>query len=89
MVQKNYNKKILIISSNFYPEITRNLLDGVTQVLDNEKKNYESKFVRGSLELPFFLEKYKNKIACVIMEPITVSNPKCMKKKNWTRYYLV
>ncbi len=60
MVQKNYNKKILIISSNFYPEITRNLLDGVTQVLDNEKKNYESKFVRGSLELPFFLEKYKN-----------------------------
>tara|TARA_Y100000591_G_C21841441_1_gene705888 strand:+ start:23 stop:1399 length:1377 start_codon:yes stop_codon:yes gene_type:complete len=27
-------------------------------------------------------EKYKNKIACVIMEPITVSNPKCMKKKN-------
>ena len=41
MVQKNYNKKILIISSNFYPEITRNLLDGVTQVLDNEKKNYD------------------------------------------------
>tara|TARA_Y100000992_G_C21264625_1_gene493267 strand:- start:173 stop:1549 length:1377 start_codon:yes stop_codon:yes gene_type:complete len=25
-------------------------------------------------------KKYKNKIACVIMEPITVSNPKCMKK---------
>jgi glutamate-1-semialdehyde 2,1-aminomutase len=24
--------------------------------------------------------KYKNKISCVIMEPITVSNPKCMKK---------
>ncbi len=43
MVQKNYNKKILIISSNFYPEITRNLLDGVTQVLDNEKKKLWAK----------------------------------------------
>ena len=60
MVQKNYNKKILIIFSNFYPEISSNLLDGVTQVLDIEKKNYESKFVKGSLELPFLLEKYKN-----------------------------
>lgn len=26
-------------------------------------------------------KKYKNKIACVIMEPVTVSNPKCMRKK--------
>ena len=37
MEQKNYLKKILIISSNFYPEISENLIKGATKLLDSKK----------------------------------------------------
>ena len=72
MEKKNFNKKILILSSNFYPDISKNLQEGVLNVLKNEKIDFELKTINGSLEIPFFLEKYKRQflgyiiIGCVI-----------------------
>ena len=72
MEKKNFSKKILIISSNFYTDISKNLQEGVLNVLKNEKIDFELKTINGSLEIPFFLEKYKRKflgyiiIGCVI-----------------------
>mgnify|MGYP001997324245 CR=1 FL=1 len=72
MEKKNFSKKILIISSNFYTDISKNLQEGVLNVLKNEKIDFELKTINGSLEIPFFLEKYKRQflgyiiIGCVI-----------------------
>ena len=72
MEKKNFNKKILIISSNFYADISKNLQEGVLNVLKNEKIDFELKIINGSLEIPFFLERYKRQflgyiiIGCVI-----------------------
>ena len=72
MEKKNFNNKILIISSNFYPDISKNLQEGVLNVLKNEKIDFELKIINGSLEIPFFLERYKRQflgyiiIGCVI-----------------------
>ncbi len=72
MEKKNFHKKILVISSNFYPEISKNLEDGVLNVLKSEKIDYDLKTINGSLEIPFLLEKYKKQylgyviIGCVI-----------------------
>ena len=59
MEQKNFKKKILIISSEFYPEISENLFQGVKVILEKEKINFDRKTINGSLEIPFLLEKYK------------------------------
>ena len=59
MRKKNFYKKILIISSNFYDEISQNLQEGVINVLKNENIDYELKSINGSLEIPFLLERYK------------------------------
>ena len=72
MEKKNFNKKILIISSNFYPDISKNLQEGVLNVLESENIDFELKSINGSLEIPFFLEKYKKQylgyiiIGCII-----------------------
>ena len=72
MEKKNFNKKILILSSNFYHDISKNLQEGVLNVLKNEKIDFELKIINGSLEIPFFLERYKRQflgyiiIGCVI-----------------------
>ena len=60
MEQKNYNKKVLIISSNFYPEISDNLIEGATKFLESKKCQYEILSVPGSMEIPLFLKKQKN-----------------------------
>lgn len=59
MEQKNYLKKILIISSNFYPEISENLIKGATKILDSKKIMYDILSVPGSMEIPLFLKKKK------------------------------
>ena len=56
MEQKNYLKKILIISSNFYEEISENLIEGATNYLKSEKISYEIFKVPGSME-SLFLKK--------------------------------
>ena len=59
MEQKNFKKKILIISSNFYPEISENLIKGATKLLDSKKIMYDILSVPGSMEIPLFLKKKK------------------------------
>jgi len=59
MVQKEY-KKVLIIFSNFYPEISKNLVDGAESYLQSKNISFEKKSVKGSLEIPFLLSKFKN-----------------------------
>ena len=56
MGHKNY-KKILIISSNFYQEISDNLIEGATNYLKIKKIRYEILTVPGSMEIPLFLKK--------------------------------
>ncbi len=71
MVQRK-SKKILIIFSDFYPEITKNLLIGAETFLKKKKINYEKKRVDGSLEIPFLVSKFKRKydgfivLGCII-----------------------
>ena len=51
--------KILIINSNYYPEISNNLLKGVKLVLKKNKKNFSHVLVPGAFEIPVILNKYK------------------------------
>lgn len=62
MVQKK-SKKVLIIYSNFYNEISDNLLHGAESFLKNKKVPYEKKKVLGSLEIPFLLNRFFNEYA--------------------------
>ena len=69
---KTKTKTILIIASTFYSKISDKLLNGSKNILDENKVNYDVKKVSGSLEIPFILEKYKNKydgyivLGCII-----------------------
>lgn len=45
-------KKILIISANFYQEISKMLLDSAISELESEKYSYETITVPGCLEIP-------------------------------------
>ena len=66
MAQKNY-KEILIIYSDFYPSISKNLLDGAETYLKKKKINFEKKRVDGSLELPIVLSKFYKKYSGFIL----------------------
>lgn len=62
-------KKILIVVSDYYDEISNNLIKGATGYLDLNKNDFlanniiinnEIKNVPGSFEIPFVINKYKN-----------------------------
>ena len=59
MVQKK-SKKVLIICSDFYKEISDNLLKGSETYLKEQKVPYEKKIVLGSLEIPIIFNKFLN-----------------------------
>ena len=44
--------KFLLVASNFYPEITLNLLKGAQQYLEKNGHNFDTTFTKGSLEIP-------------------------------------
>ena len=50
---------ILIIESNYYSQISKDLLKGSLDVIKSKKVNYKIITVPGSLEIPVVLEKYK------------------------------
>lgn len=50
---------ILIIESNYYTQISKDLLKGSLDVIKAKKVNYKIITVPGSLEIPVVLEKYK------------------------------
>ena len=52
-------KKILIIISDYYKEISENLLIGAESELKKKNYIYEKFFVHGSLEIPIVLNKFK------------------------------
>ena len=65
-------KKILIVISNYYKEIGKNLLNGSTSELKIKKIDYDILYAPGCFEIPFLIskniKKYKGFIAlgCVI-----------------------
>lgn len=67
MEHKKFQNKVLIIYSNFYSEISDNLLDGATKFLKKENISYETLCVPGSLEIPFFLKKNREKFSGYII----------------------
>ena len=67
MERKKFQNKVLIIYSNFYSEISDNLLDGATKFLKKENISYETLCVPGSLEIPFFLKKNREKFSGYII----------------------
>jgi 6,7-dimethyl-8-ribityllumazine synthase len=65
-------KKILIVISNYYEDISNNLLKGSINELKSNKIDYDIVYAPGCFEIPFFIskniKKYKGFIAlgCVI-----------------------
>ena len=65
-------KKVLIVSSNYYEDISNNLLEGASKELKKNKINFDVLFAPGRFEIPFLIskniKKYKGFIAlgCVI-----------------------
>ena len=65
-------KKVLIVISDYYKEIGKNLLNGSTNELKLNSINYDVLFATGCFEIPFLIskniKKYKGFIAlgCVI-----------------------
>ena len=66
------NKKILIVISNYYNEVGKNLLEGATSELKSNKIDYDIIYAPGCFEIPFLIskniKKYRGFIAlgCVI-----------------------
>ena len=59
MAQKR-SRKVLIIFSDFYPEISANLINGAESYLKSNNFLFDKIRVDGSLEIPFLLHKFKN-----------------------------
>ena len=65
-------KKVLIVSSNYYEDISKNLLDGASKELKKNNISYDVLLAPGCIEIPFLIskniKKYKGFIAlgCVI-----------------------
>ena len=50
-------KKILIVSSDYYPEVSRNLENGAINLLKQSKFQYEMIKAPGCFEIPFLIKK--------------------------------
>ena len=44
--------KFLLVASNFYPDITHNLLNGAKRYLEENGHKFDTTFTKGSLEIP-------------------------------------
>ena len=66
------SNKILIVASNYYKEISDNLIQGATKYLKDENFEYEIIFSPGCFEIPFLINKNINiykafiSLGCVI-----------------------
>ena len=64
--------KVLIVSSNYYDEVSSNLIKGATEELKINKISYDILYAPGCFEIPFLIskniKKYKGFIAlgCII-----------------------
>ena len=66
MEQKD-SSKILIIYSDFYKEISKNLLLGSENFLKKMRVSYDKQRVDGSLEIPFLLSKFYRDYSGIII----------------------
>ena len=53
-------KKVLIVSSNYYEEISKNLLEGASKELKKNNIGYDVLFAPGCFEIPFLISKNIN-----------------------------
>lgn len=66
------HKKILIVASNYYKDITENLLAGATNNLKQNNFDYDIIYAPGCFEIPFLIKKNIDKylgfvsLGCVI-----------------------
>ena len=66
------NIKILIVSSNYYKEVSDNLIEGSTNYLKENNIEYEIVYSPGCFEIPFLINRYINNyvgfisLGCVI-----------------------
>ena len=66
------NRKILIVASSYYKEISDNLIEGATQCLKEKNIDYEILYVHGCFEIPFLINRKINdyrgfiSLGCVI-----------------------
>ena len=66
------SKKILIVSSNYYEDITNNLIKASSFVLNQYKFEIEIKQINGAFEIPFVINWYINEydgfvaLGCII-----------------------
>ena len=66
------NIKILIVSSNYYKEVSDNLIEGSTNYLKENNIEYEIIYSPGCFEIPFLINRYINdyvgfiSLGCVI-----------------------
>ena len=51
------SKKVLIVASNYYENITNNLIEGATVVLRDSQINYDIEKTKGSFEIPFIINR--------------------------------
>ena len=66
--------RFLLVASNFYPEITHNLLEGAQKYLEKNGHKFDTTFTKGSLEIPTKISMKLNKrkydavvaIGCII-----------------------
>jgi len=65
-------KKILIVLSNYYDEVSNNLLEGATNELKSNKIDYDVLYAPGCFEIPYLVSKNIKKyrgfivLGCVI-----------------------
>ena len=66
------NKKILLVVSTYYKDISKNLISGSTNFLNENNFEYDISDVPGAFEIPFVIKKNINKylgfiaLGCVI-----------------------
>ena len=54
------NKKVLIVTANYYEDISNYLISGATKYLSLNKITYDNISVPGSFEIPFVINKKKD-----------------------------
>ena len=65
-------KKVLIVSSDYYENISNNLLEGAKEELKSNNLKYDVLYAPGCFEIPFIISKYINEyqgfiaLGCII-----------------------
>ena len=50
-------QKTLIVAATYYKEISKNLVKGASEILENNKIYYDIEYTNGSFEIPFLINR--------------------------------